>query len=62
MLWSADEMASSAINKTGYIYVLLGPFMFQEMETTSWLGWHRAALSSVHSESLFVRRAKLRGK
>lgn len=34
ILSSVDEMASSVINKTGYIYVLLGPFIFKEMETT----------------------------
>lgn len=31
---SVDEIASSAISKTGYVYVLLRPFMFREMETT----------------------------
>lgn len=35
ILGPVDEIASSAINKTGYIYVLLGPFIFKEMETTS---------------------------
>lgn len=49
ILWSVDEMANSAINKTGNIYVLLGPFIFKEMETTSWLVWHYTALISIYS-------------